>query len=131
MLWRRKTRQRSNVDVASSRCDGAIRTSSAIDTALNTRKSMQPPGQTLQQAFEALIAVLKEQNIRYAVIGGLALIQHTRVRTTDDIDALLIVPEVAIPRFLSDLSDRGFAVDFQRNTDELRRGLTTIRFADV
>jgi hypothetical protein len=30
-----------------------------------------------------------DRGIRYAIIGGIAAIQHTRVRTTDDIDAIL------------------------------------------
>jgi len=92
---------------------------------------LPPTGQTLQRAFEALASTLNQRGIRYAIIGGLALIQHTRVRTTDDIDALLVVPQIAIPGLIEALRDRGFDVDLERNIRELRGGLTTIRFADV
>lgn len=63
----------------------------------NVDDSLPPSGQALQQAFEALVAVLNQRGVRYAIIGGLAIIQHTRVRTTDDIDALLSVPQLSLP----------------------------------
>lgn len=89
-------------------------------------------GQPLRQAFEALVATLNERGIRYAIIGGLAMIQHTRVRTTEDIDALLSVSQVAMPGLFEALRQRGFAVDLQQNVPELRdEGCTAIRFADV
>jgi predicted nucleotidyltransferase len=89
-------------------------------------------GPILQQAFEALVTTLNERGIQYAVIGGLATIQHTRVRTTDDIDALLTVPQLAMPGFFEALRDRGFDVDVVRCIRELRDGgLTTIRYEEV
>lgn len=92
-----------------------------------------PPGsQTLPRAFEALVTTFNERNIRYAIIGGLATIQHTRVRTTEDIDALLTVPQVAMPGLFEALKQRGFAVDLEKNIRELRdEGFTAVRFADV
>src|SRR5689334_10703587 len=59
--------------------------------------SIPASGRRLNQAFEALIATLNERRVRYAIIGGIAILQHTRVRTTDDIDALLTVPQIAMP----------------------------------
>jgi hypothetical protein len=32
----------------------------------------------------ALVTILNERQIRYAIIGGLAVLQHTRARTTAD-----------------------------------------------
>ncbi len=94
--------------------------------------SLPPTGQTLRQAFDALVYTLNEQGVRYAIIGGLAVIQHTRVRTTDDIDALLAVPQLALPGLFEALRERGFAIDLQRSITELRDGgFTSIRFADV
>ncbi|MEO6437372.1 MAG: hypothetical protein ABIP55_16635 [Tepidisphaeraceae bacterium] len=94
--------------------------------------SLPPSGQTLRRAFEALVATLNERGIRYAIIGGLALIQHTRVRTTDDINAPLTVPQIAMPGLFEALRDRGFTVDLEKNIRELRdEGFTTVRFADV
>lgn len=48
--------------------------------------SLPPSGQTLQRAFSSLVEVLNARGVRYAIIGGIATIQHTRVRTTNDID---------------------------------------------
>ena len=94
--------------------------------------SLPPTGQTFRQAFEALVSTLNERGVRYAIIGGLAIIQHTRVRTTDDIDALLAVPQVALPGLFEALRERGFAIDLQKNIRELRDDcFTSIRFADV
>jgi hypothetical protein len=78
------------------------------------------------------VETLNKRGIRYAIIGGLALIQHTRVRTTDDIDALLTVPQVGMPPFFEALERRGFSIELERNIRELRdQGLTTLRFSDV
>ncbi|MCH7721432.1 MAG: hypothetical protein IH988_10690, partial [Planctomycetes bacterium] len=83
-------------------------------------ESLPPGGQMLRQAFEALVATLNERGVRYAIIGGLAIIQHTRVRTTDDIDVLLTVPQTAMPGLFEALRQRGFDVDLQRNIREFR-----------
>jgi len=70
--------------------------------------------------------------VRYAIIGGLAIIQHTRVRTTDDIDALLTIPHVGLPGLFEALRQRGFNIDAQKNIREFRDdGFTSICFADV
>ena len=98
----------------------------------NAADSMPPTGQTLQRAFDALVDTLNERKIRYAIIGGLAMIQHSRVRTTDDIDALLTIPQIAMAGFFEALQARGFAVELVKNIRELRdKGLTTIEFEDV
>jgi hypothetical protein len=77
--------------------------SSGVPSADN---SSPPGGQSLQQAFEALVSTLNRRGVRYAIIGGLAIIQHTRVRTTEDIDALLAVPQVELPALFEALADR-------------------------
>ena len=98
----------------------------------NADDSLPPSGPTLRQAFDALVATFNERGVRYAIIGGIAIIQYTRVRTTDDIDALLAVPQLALPGLFESLKDRGFVVEPERNLRELRDdGLTTVRFADV
>lgn len=94
--------------------------------------SLPPAGQTLRLAFEALVETLNARDVRYAIIGGIAVIQHTRVRTTDDIDALLTVPQLEMPALFEALRDRGFTVDVRQHIRELRDdGLTCIRFKDV
>jgi uncharacterized nucleotidyltransferase DUF6036 len=98
----------------------------------NADDGLPPNGPALQQAFEALVAILNERHIRYAIIGGLAVLQHTRARTTDDVDALLAVPQTAMPGLFESLRDGGFSVEMARNIRELRdEGLTSLRFKDV
>jgi len=63
----------------------------------NADDGLPPSAPALQQAFEALVAILNERQVRYAIIGGLAVLQHTRARTTDDVDALLAIPQAAMP----------------------------------
>ena len=86
----------------------------------------------LRQAFELLVAAFHDRRVRYAIVGGIAIIQHTRVRTTDDIDALVALPQVAMPGFFETLLSRGFTLDVARCVRELRdEGLTSLRFRDV
>jgi predicted nucleotidyltransferase len=93
---------------------------------------LPPSGQTLQSAFESLIEVLDRRGVRYAIIDGLATIQHSRVRTTNDIDVLLSVPQLEMPGLFEALRDQGFEIDLHANVRELRdEGLTSIRYADT
>lgn len=94
--------------------------------------SLPPSGQTLQQAFNSLVAVLNARGVRYAIIGGIATIQHTRVRTTNDIDALLSIAQIAIPGMFEALQVSGFMIDAATNIREFNEdGLTTIRYGEV
>ena len=98
----------------------------------NSDDSLPPTGPTLLRAFEALVTTLNERQIRYAIIGGIATIQHGRVRTTDDVDALLTVPQIAMPGLFAALQARGFTIDIGKSIREFRdHGLTTIRYGDV
>jgi len=118
----------TNVAIVRWRRAGGI-VSNCVPTADD---SLPPGGQTLRQAFEALVTTLNERGIRYAIIGGLAFIQHARVRTTDDIDVLLTIPRVAIPEFFEALMRRGFIIELQKTIQEFcEGGLTTIEYADV
>jgi hypothetical protein len=93
---------------------------------------LPPNGPTIRKAFDTLAMTLRELGVRHAFIGGIAVMQHTRVRTTDDIDVLVVVPKVALPGLLERLGERGFSIELQRNIREfLDDGLATIRFADV
>ncbi len=93
---------------------------------------LPPSNQTLRAAFESLIDALDECEARYAVIGGLAVIQHGRVRTTEDIDLLLGIPQISLPAFFDALSRRGFVFDLPQCIREfVDDGCTTIRFGDV
>src|SRR5438105_4691244 len=95
-------------------------------------KSLPPSGSTLRRAFDALIATFNERGIRYAIIGGIATIQYTRVRTTDDIDALLTVPQIAMPGLFQALHHEGFTLDIAKAIRELRDdGFTAFHFQGV
>ena len=63
----------------------------------SSERSSPPSGTTLERAFRTLVRVLDARRAPYAIIGGIATIQHTRLRTTDDIDALLSVPQIGMP----------------------------------
>ena len=93
---------------------------------------LPPSGPALQQAFEALVSIFNERGVRYAIIGGLAVLQHTRARSTDDIDVLLAVPQLDLPGLFEAMRDRGFSVDLAANIRELcDQGLTMVRFKGV
>lgn len=89
-------------------------------------------GKTLREALRALVSALNDRDIRYAIIGGVAVIQHARVRTTDDIDVVLTVPQLELPRLFEILRDRGFELDFAKNIREYTdEGFTSIRYGQV
>jgi hypothetical protein len=98
----------------------------------STDDSLPPTGMRLRQAFEALVETFHAHRVHYVIIGGVAVIQHTRIRTTVDIDALVSLPQTGMPGFFEALQARGFTVDVMRSIRELRdEGMTAIRFQDV
>jgi hypothetical protein len=126
--WRRVTPRQSNAGAAPSP-PGRRNGSNGMSDA---DSSLPPSGPALSQAFEALVTTFDERRVRYAIIGGIATIQHTRVRTTDDIDALLTVPQIALPGLFETLQARGFDIDTIKSIREFRDdGLTTVRYKGV
>ena len=126
--WRPAARRRRRDDFAPPR-PGNSTGSTGVSDADN---SLPPSGQTLRRALESLVATFNARSVRYAIIGGIATIQHTRVRTTSDVDALLSVPQIAMPALFDALQAAGFTVESPRNLRELRDdGLTTIQYGDV
>src|SRR5687768_1324126 len=59
----------------------------------------------------ALSDALSRFQLPYALIGGLAAGYRTHPRFTRDVDFLLAVPQLTLPRLLEDLADLGFAFD--------------------
>lgn len=99
---------------------------------INAEECLPPDGSSLRQAFEALLSVLSERGVRYAIIGGIAALQYTRARTTEDVDVLVAVPQLSMPGLFETMEARGFKLDVARSIRELRDdGMTTIQFADV
>ncbi len=94
--------------------------------------SAPPATDAVGQAFETVIGTLNERQIRYALIGGLALLQHARTRTTEDVDIMLTAPQIALPGLFEALQARGCTIDLYKNLRELRDdGYTAIAFRGV
>lgn len=68
------------------------------------------PGDSVQ-AVESLAEVFEARSVRYALIGGLAFVLRGRPRYTRDVDFLIDVPQIALPKLLDDLIDRGATLD--------------------
>lgn len=100
---------------------------------MNSSESTLPPsGLPLTNAIDALIETLDQCNVRYAVIGGVAMMQYARLRVTDDIDALIAPAQVATPGLFEALKLRGFALDHDKCVREFRDdGITLIRYGGV
>lgn len=72
------------------------------------------PASELLRALEQLARVLNERHTDYALIGGLCVSVRGPVRATRDIDMLVNVPQVELPRVLEAAGERGFQVDLYR-----------------
>lgn len=94
--------------------------------------SLPPIGPSIRKAFEALVTTFEERGVQYALIGGLALLQHGRVRATEHVDVLVSIPQIALPGLQEALSKRGFQVDLAMNSRELiQDGMTAVRLDGV
>ena len=56
---------------------------------------------------------LNRRGIQYALIGALASGYHGRPRYTQDVDLLLLVPQLALPSLLDELREKGFDIDVE------------------
>lgn len=63
------------------------------------------------RAVETLTEVFEARSVRYALIGGLAFLLRGRPRFTRDVDFLIDVPQIVLPKLLDDLIDRGVTLD--------------------
>lgn len=68
-------------------------------------------GNELLATLRTVAEVLQRRNIRCALIGGLAVAVRGRVRTTQDIDWLMSISQLALPGFLDDLVAEGFPIE--------------------
>jgi hypothetical protein len=68
------------------------------------------PGDSVR-AVESLAEAFDARSIRYALIGGLAVVLRGRPRFTQDVDFLLEVPQIVLPALLDELLERGFTLD--------------------
>ncbi|MFO7562166.1 MAG: nucleotidyltransferase family protein [Enhygromyxa sp.] len=83
--------------------------------------------------LHAVTAALNAADIRYAVVGGLAVTMHGAVRTTKDID--LLVDEPDVPRILELMRPLGYIfaalpLTFEADTPRERRVQRVSKIAD-
>ena len=95
-------------------------------------ESDSPIAEDLIRAVEQLAAAFAARSIRYAMIGGLAATLRGRPRFTEDADFLLEVPQHQLPMLLTNMTERGFALDETTVMREfVREHLTSFHFGTV
>jgi hypothetical protein len=94
--------------------------------ATDTERPDDPLAATLQDVVD----VLNVSGIAYALIGGLATGYRGRPRYTKDIDLILDVPQVALPRLLEALHGRGFEFETRQVIEEFTRHHMTVLWRD-
>lgn len=69
---------------------------------------------TMEASFEKLLVRLARAEIRFVVVGGIAVSLQGYVRLTEDVDILLDCEDTNVRRFLGSLADygEGFAKEF-------------------
>lgn len=65
----------------------------------------------MEEAYLNFIRRLNEENVRYLVIGGYAVIAHGYVRTTTDLDLLVATTEANAQRIIAVLVESGFGAE--------------------
>jgi hypothetical protein len=65
----------------------------------------------MRKALDEATAAMDHYAVSYALIGGLAASFRSQPRFTKDIDFLVQVPQVVLPRLLEDLQGRGFDLE--------------------
>lgn len=78
-----------------------------------------------QRSVEAIARALNEADVRYLVVGGLAVVAHGHVRLTADVDLVLDPDPVALTRAIQALSSLGYRprapVPFEAFADPMQR----------
>ena len=86
----------------------------------------------LIDAIARLCAALERAHIQYAIIGGIAVGTRSRPRATNDVDVLLSIPQLQLPRLLQDLIARGFTLDERKAIQEfVQHHITSFDFQGV
>jgi hypothetical protein len=80
----------------------------------------------LRTGLLELVHTLDSQGVRYALVGGLASGFRGRARFTEDIDLLLLVPQLKLPGVLEDLKARGFDLDVIETIREWNQNHTAV-----
>src|SRR5207245_2956540 len=90
----------------------------------SSREAIEPD--QLKTALSELVGVFRSRGTRYALIGGLGVTVRGRTRFTRDIDVLLDVPPLELPRLLEDLAHRGFEFDLIPTIQAWSHGLVVM-----
>lgn len=86
----------------------------------------------LDAAIQRLVDAFNSRSIRYALVGGIAASLRGRPRFTQDVDVLLEVPQIVLPRLLEDLAANGFSLDQGKVIREFTRNhLTAFHYKSV
>lgn len=80
-----------------------------------------PLANELLHVLDVTIEVLNENGVRYALIGGLAVAMRGTIRATRDVDLLLTVAQVDLPRLLDGFRSRGCQIDPKRAIENWNR----------
>lgn len=64
--------------------------------------------ENINRFLKPLVTVLEGEKIKYAVIGGIAVLLYGEPRFTEDIDVNILLEKDQIKKFLRKLKDRGF-----------------------
>lgn len=84
------------------------------------------------KALSALVQVLEEQRIRYAIVGGVACSVRGRPRFTEDVDLVIDVPQLRLPGVLEKLRLAGFDCEAGQLIPEwTRTHMVQFQFRDV
>lgn len=70
-----------------------------------------PAPANLLTPLRELAGAFAKHRIAYALVGGVATSYRSRPRFTNDLDFLLVVPQLVLPNLLEDLRRRGFDLD--------------------
>jgi len=80
-----------------------------------------------RHSVEAIVRALNQAEVRYLIVGGLAVVAHGYVRFTADIDIVLDPEEAAMRRAVAALGTLGYRprapVPFEEFADAARRAL--------
>jgi hypothetical protein len=82
--------------------------------------------QNLKTGLKQMVEALNACNIRYALIGGIAVGYRSRPRFTKDVDFLLEIPQLKLPALLEDLKSRGFGFETEKTIREWTKDHLTV-----
>ena len=72
----------------------------------------------LEIVLKDVARCFESRGVRYALIGGVAVGIRSQIRATEDIDFIVEMPQIVLPRVLEDLQSLGFEMNL---TEVIRR----------